>query len=144
MIGLLRQVDASLGNLKLRAASLGDAGPIGLCPRQMLVLGEILERGQQRIARRIAELGGLGREILGETPRPQDLPDPVAFMIEYRACCRSLCRALSESQRAVDTASGAMLSELALRLEKQLWLMDTSQHDRGAESCRSVSLFLTC
>jgi DNA-binding ferritin-like protein len=62
----------------------------------------------------------------------------------YRDCCRSLCKALNESLRASDWATGALLSDLVLRLEKQLWLMDTSPHNRGVGSCRSVSLFLTC
>jgi hypothetical protein len=147
-IGLLRQVAASLWNLNLRASSSSlssETGALGFCPREMRALGEILDRGRRRIAARIAELGGAGSgEPLGEPARPRDIEDPVAFMIEYRDCCRHLCRALNESIRSADPATGAMLSELAMRLEKQLWLMDVSTHDRGAESCRSVSLFLTC
>jgi hypothetical protein len=147
-VALLRQVAASLGNLELRAsgASLAtETGALGFCPRQMRALGEILGRARQRIAARIAQLGGAGsRDPLGAPARPGDVADPVAFMIEYRDCCRRLCRALNEALRAEDPATGAMLSELVMRLEKHLWLMDTSTHDRGAASCRSVSLLLTC
>jgi hypothetical protein len=146
LIGLLRQVGASLGNLRLRteaATARKEPEALGFCPRQMEALGEILESGRHRIARRIAELGGAAQS-LGAPSLPERTADPVAFMIEYRDCCRRLCAALNESLRSSDAATGALLSDLALRLEKQLWLMDTSPHDRGAESCRSVSLFLTC
>ena len=149
--GLLGLVTESLENLRLRAshvASLEAPEALGLCPRQLLILCEILDKGRHRIARRIGELGGFSRQDVDGARDglrlPDNAADPVAFMIAYRACCRRLCRALSESQRTSDGPTGALLGELGLSLEKQLWLMDASPHSRSADSCRSVWLFLTC
>jgi hypothetical protein len=70
--------------------------------------------------------------------------DPANFLPGNRACCRRLCRALRDALRVSDGSTGATLSELVLRLEKQLWLIDTPSHPRGIDACRSVSLFLAC
>ncbi len=73
-----------------------------------------------------------------------NIADPFAFMAEYRTCCRLLCRALNEALRTANAPASAMLSDFVLRLEKQLWLMDTPRTDPGSDRYRSVSLFLTC
>jgi hypothetical protein len=151
LTGLLGLVVESLENLRLRAshaATLEAPEALGLCPRQLLLLCEILDKGRHRIARRLDERGGFSRQDADGAHDglrlPDNVADPVAFMIAYRACCRKLCKALNESQRISDGPTGALLSELGLSLEKQLWLMDASPHSRSADSCRSVWLFLTC
>jgi DNA-binding ferritin-like protein len=65
-------------------------------------------------------------------------------MVEYRRCCRRLCRALGEARKVSDASTVAVLGEIILKLEKQLWLIDKPRHDPGTERYRSVSLFLTC
>jgi hypothetical protein len=149
LVGLLGELAVSLKVLNMwsaNAADNGDPGALGYCPEQVRALCSILERGRHSIVRRAAELGGrIRREEPDRASRPPVLvTDPVAFMTAYRECCRKLCKALDESKRIPDATTGALLSDLALRLEKQLWLMDGSPHDRDAESCRSVSLFLAC
>jgi hypothetical protein len=151
LTGLLGLVEESLENLRLRASNAAtQEAPesMGLCPRQLLVLCEILDRGHERIARRMDELNGFSRPHVNGVSDgfrlPDNVADPVAFMIAYRTCCRRLCKALNESQRISDGPTAALLSELGLRLEKQLWLMDASPQSRSADSCRSVWLFLTC
>jgi hypothetical protein len=151
LIELLIGVGDSLANLRLRASRalvLEEPEALGLCPRQLKVLCQLLDRGRQKIGRRIADLGALPNrerdEFRDGLRLPGNVEDPVAFMAEYRACCRTLCAALNESQRTSDGVTGALLSDLGRQLEKQLWLMDASPHNRSEDSCRSVSLFLTC
>jgi hypothetical protein len=151
LIELLGSVGDSLATLRLRASRalvLEEPQTLGLCPRQLKVLCQILDRGRQKIGRRISDLGGLASrhrdKFHDELRLPINVEDPVAFMAEYRTCCRRLCTALNESKRVSDDVSRALLSDLGLQLEKQLWLMDASPHSRGDETCRSVSLFLTC
>jgi hypothetical protein len=152
MIGLLGQVDASLGELKLRASevmALQEPADPDFCPLEMQALCRILDMGRHRIARRISELGGPADpgadEAYGEPRLPENVADPMAFMGGYRDCCRKLCKALDKSLQVSDGATGALLSDLGLRMEKQLWLLDTPPNSRGADySSRSVSLFLAC
>jgi hypothetical protein len=149
LVYLLVHAGSSLAHLRERAAKVMTVdGPLvlGFCPRQMKTLCDILDEGQARIQRRLAGLVGPGAAL--EATEDSDIrgksEDPISFMAEYRACCRRLCKGLNESLRISDAPSGAMLSELVLRLEKQLWLMDSPKHDPGSDRYRSVSIFLTC
>jgi hypothetical protein len=149
LIELLARAGSSLTYLRERAGSLvTKQGPLilGFCPRQMWTLCGILDEGRANLQRRLEGLLGPGGQVeFSADSNPTGAMDnPAAFMAEYRGCCRRLCKALNEARRISDVSSCAMLSELVLRLEKQLWLMDTPEHDPGTERYRSVSLFLTC
>jgi hypothetical protein len=150
LIQLLRDADASLGHLRERAGIVvaqTDPAALGYCPKQMKTLCAILDHGRGRIQRRLSILMGSARNEDEDEPNwvpPTNILDPLAFMAEYRACCRLLCRALSEGRRIANTPAVAMLSDFVLRLEKQLWLMDTPKNHHGTDPYRSVSLFLTC
>lgn len=149
LIELLSQADEALAHLRERADhifALGDLVSLGFCPRQMKTLCGILDHGRGRIRRRLSILSSAAEapdEAMQSDP-PPNISDPIAFMAEYRACCRLLCKALSEALRVANTPSVSMLSDFILRLEKQLWLMDTPKNDPGSDRYRSVSLFLTC
>jgi hypothetical protein len=150
LISLLRQANSLLGHLRMRAekvVALYDPVALGFCPGQVRTLRGIIDHGRGRIQRRLAILAGPdaeGDDPAEESNPPADIAEPIAFMAEYRACCRLLCRALNESLRVANAAAGAMLSDFVLRLEKQLWLMDTPKQNPGSDRYRSVSLFLTC
>jgi DNA-binding ferritin-like protein len=49
-----------------------------------------------------------------------------SLLAAYRAACRPLCASLQEARRSADGATAVMLSSLLQRLEKQLWLLDSS------------------
>jgi hypothetical protein len=150
LIELLRQASSSLGCLKELAehvVSLDDPVEHGFCPRQMKTLRTILDQGRGRIQLRVAILVGPGSaddDGNADAGPTMNISDPATFVAEYRACCRLLCKALSEALRISYAPAVAMLSDFVLRLEKQLWLMDTPKSDPGADRYRSVSLFLTC
>ncbi len=146
---LLRQAEALLEHLRRRAENilaLDDAVSVGFCPRQLRTLCGIIDQGRTRIQRHVdAGEGLLGRGHEAPDVMPTtNMSDPIAFMAEYRASCRLLCRALSEALRTGNAPTGALLSDFVLRLEKQLWLMDTPKRDPGRDRYSSVSLFLTC
>jgi hypothetical protein len=124
----------------------GNPAELGYHPRQMRALGDILGRGEAAIVRRIAELGGAtpGDESSPGPVEPREGFDLAGVMIEYRGCCRRLCAALNEARRVSDEATSALLSDLALRLERQLWLMDKRPKNDEIEYGRVVSLFLAC
>jgi hypothetical protein len=137
----------NLGRRVGRSRIEGKPEDLGYHPRQMRVLGEILARGQSAILRRIETLGGagdLGDEPASNAGEPSEHFDLVGVMIEYRGCCRRLCAALNESRRVSDEGTSVLLRDLALRLERQLWLMDRRPKDDEIEYGRVVSLFLAC
>jgi hypothetical protein len=136
---LKRQVD--------RAGRVRKSAGIGYSPRQMRELGEIMGRGHTEILRKIANLCEASPGC-GE-PRPVPVVperefDLVEFMTEFRGCCRRLCEALHEALRVSDEGTGAYLRNLALSLERQLWLMDTRPNNHDLQYSRVVSLFLAC
>jgi hypothetical protein len=147
---LLSQLSADFQNLKLRvdrAAGMRGLPGAGFNGHQMRVLGSILDRGCDAIVRRLESMGVpiRGGDQRGMDPSPIGRQfDPFEFMAEYRGCCRGLCAALREALRVSDAATGAFLRDLALRLEKQLWLMDPRPRDTEPEHCRNVLLFLAC
>jgi hypothetical protein len=150
LCALLGDLCSDIQSLRLRidrSRMAGKPAEIGYQPRQMRVLAEILGRGRAAIACKIAELGG------ATAPRGETGPGPggprgdfdlTGFMTEYRGCCRKLCAALSEARRVSDDALGALLGDLALRLERQLWLVDRRPKNDEIEYGRVVSLFLAC
>jgi hypothetical protein len=143
----LWEVNAALASLRLqmeRVQASPELSGLGFNPRQVAKLCAILDQGRGSILRRIADSGDAVTAEKQEAGLSQPADDPANFLPGYRAGCRRLCRALRDALRVSDGSAGATLSELVLRLEKQLWLIDTPSHYRGIDACRSVSLFLTC
>jgi hypothetical protein len=150
LIEKLRHASSSLSCLRELAeqvASLDDPVQLGFCPKQMKTLCTIIDQGRGRIQRRLAILVGPGTaddDGTADAVPTMNISDPATFVAEYRACCRHLCKALNEALRISYAPAIAMLSDFVLRLEKQLWLMDTPKSEPGSDPYRSVSLFLTC
>jgi hypothetical protein len=146
---LLGQADTLLEHLRRRAENilgLEDPTSIGFYPRQLKTLCGIIDQGRARIQLHVETRDlATGRDDEAPDRGPTTpMADPIAFMAEYRASCRLLCRALSEALRTANAPTGAMLSDLVLRLEKQLWLVGPKKKDTGSDRYSSVSLFLTC
>jgi hypothetical protein len=147
---LLCRLNVDIQNLKLRvenARALKEQPRSGFNPHQIKVLCGILDRGAYGIGRLLESMGDPNG---GDEARESDPDgvwrefDAVEFIAEYRGCCRSLCAALREALRISDASACALLSHLALRLEKHLWLMDPRPHDSDIGYCRNVLLFLAC
>jgi hypothetical protein len=66
-----------------------------------------------------------------------------SLLSAYRAACRALGASIRESRRSADGATTVMLSGLLQRLEKQLWLLDSSPA-RGRIGLPTINLFLSC
>jgi hypothetical protein len=149
LLRLLRRADESLGQLTERAlavVALDDPVSMGFCPKQMQSLCRMLGNSRARIQGHILNIEGpaaSGNESPGSSP-PLGKMDPISFIAKYRASCRMLCEALNEARRASQAPAGAMLSDIILRLEKQLWIMDSPKQTRRTDQYRSVSLFLAC
>jgi hypothetical protein len=149
LVNLLAKAEPALSLLKERASqliSLGNPEGLGFSRGQLETLCRILNEGCGRVHRRLVDIAGdanPAKPAADSTP-PGNPEDPLVFLAEYRACCRRLCGAMNEALRISDGATGAMLGGLMLRLEKQLWLMDTPRLSAGVDPYRSISLFLTC
>jgi hypothetical protein len=150
LIQLLQQAVASLGHLRERAGNIAEnenPAALGYNPKPMKNLCKILDHGCGRIERRLAILEGA--LLNSGEPEPDLNPTlnaaaSVQFMEEYRACCRLLCKALSESQRVSNAPASSMLSDFILALEKQLWLIDPGRREPRSEWYRGMSFLLTC
>lgn len=147
----LTEADRALRELHAQAASLCESGNLevlGLRRDQLDALCDLLSRGHQLVAGRIAALGG-GR-LRARRPREPEAfslnttAEPVPFFSSYRAGCRILCAAMQEALRLQDEISVLLLRELILRLEKQLWMIDVSSRNRGFDDSRAVARFLSC
>jgi hypothetical protein len=133
---LMVRVDAALAE--------GRPADAGYRTRQMKALGKMLRRGRSEIEHQIAALGGVIAEAVPNPSEAREEFNLVGFLVEYRGCCRRLCAALNEARRVSDRSSSALLCNLALRLERQLWLLDTRPDNHEIEYGRVVSLFLAC
>jgi hypothetical protein len=69
---------------------------------------------------------------------------PHSLLATYRASCRALCAALTEARHTADATTAAMLSGLLQRLEKQLWLLDSSHERPRVGAASAINLFLSC
>jgi hypothetical protein len=107
-------------------------------------LCSMLAEGSVELARRAKSLG-FADEL---PPRPGSRGtlhvNPVTLLAAYRGSCRRLCAAMKEAIRISDGVSVAMLRELILRLERQLWVIDAPSRTFGIEDSRAVALFLAC
>ena len=145
---LLCRLNIDIQNLKLRvdnARALKEQPGSGFNPHQIKVLCGILGRGAYGIGRLLESRGD---PTLGGEQRQSDPDDvrrefdAVEFIAEYRGCCRSLYVALREALRVSDPSTCALLSHLALGLEKHLWLVDPRPHDGDIGYRRNVLQFL--
>jgi hypothetical protein len=150
LCALLNRLGIDFKNLMLRvdmAQAEARRADTGYRPRQMKALGKILKRARKEIECQITALGGANPTCAESVPIPSGLReefDLEGFMSEFRGCCRRLCTALNEARRVSDHATSALLCNLALRLERQLWLLDTRPDNHEIEYGRVVSLFLAC
>jgi hypothetical protein len=150
LIKLLKQAVSSLGHLRERAGNIAEyenPAALGYNPKQMKALCKILDHGCGRTERRLAILQGA--LLTAGEPEPELNPAlnaaaTVQFTEEYRACCRLLCKALSESHRILNAPTTAMLSDFILALEKQLWLIDPGRREPQSDRYRGMSFLLTC
>ena len=104
----------------------------------MLAEGAVLLEGRARILGFADGLSGSP----GSSFHPH--VNPETLLGAYRGCCRRLCAAMKEAIRIADGTSVALLRELILRLEKQLWVIDAPSRTFGVEDSRAVSLFRSC
>jgi hypothetical protein len=150
-IAQLARADGALRELHARAASICESGNLeilGFRREQLDSLSALLSHGYQLVDGRITALDG-GRP---PEPRVQEtnafsrnaIVEPITFLASYRSCCRILCAAMREAMGLHDQASALLLRDLILRLEKQLWVIDTPARNRGLDDNRAVALFLTC
>jgi hypothetical protein len=150
-IAQLAKADGALRELHARAASICESGNLeilGFRRDQLDTLCDLLSRGYQLVDGRLTALDG------GRRPAPRvhgkdgfsrnAIVEPITFLAAYRSCCRILCAAMREAMGLQDQASVLLLRDLILRLEKQLWVIDTPARNRGLDDRRAVALFLTC
>jgi len=145
--------DASEELLRLRecTASLAESPESTVfCPRQLQSLRSELDRGRGLIAARMAALGGSRSEgaaaAIGTAAKKAE-PRKVrarTLMRTYGKCSHQLCRVVQEARRISDSTTAAMLSDLILRMEKQLWLLDAPSQQREPASRRVVAFYFSC
>ncbi len=118
------------------------------CPEQLRKLRDVLERGREAIAARMVILGGprpgLRPASLSADRRDRRKIRPRALMRTYGKCSHQLCRVVQEARRISDATTAAMLSELILQMEKQLWLLDAPSQQHAPATRRVVSFFFSC
>lgn len=68
---------------------------------------------------------------------------PRSLVANYRAASRALCAALEEAKQTGDRTTAVMLTSILHRLEKQLWLLDSSR-ERPRIGLPLIDLFLSC
>jgi hypothetical protein len=107
-------------------------------------LCSMLTEGSILLARRARALGF--EDELSPAPGGSFSPviGPETLLASYRACCRRLCGAMKEAIRISDSSSVALLRDLILRLEKQLWVIDAPSRTFGVDDSRAIALFLSC
>ena len=166
LVGTLEETLQALGHLhatasRLRPTDSASAGGFpAFSPLELDRLRTVIRQGGASVTRRL-------KELVGEKPEAARLPElwregvartdlsslepgiPTAearsraLLSAYRATCRSLCASLQEAKRTCDGATAVMLSGLLHRLEKQLWLLDSSP-ERVRVGLPTIDLFLSC
>ena len=115
------------------------------CPQQLRVLRDVLDGGREAIGARMEILGGHRPATnLSAGQRAQRKIRSRALMRAYGKCSHQLCRVQQEARRISDGTTAAMLSDLILRMEKQLWLLDAQSQQRAPATRRVVSFFFSC
>jgi hypothetical protein len=151
MADCLVKAGESLAELNARTESLDNSGNLeilGFSRQHLKALRDLLTRGMRVVDRRIANLeGGRGGRV--SPTRRYDfsrnaIMEPIHFFASYRACCRALCSAMKLAMAGADSATVLLLRDIVLGLEKELWLIDAPERNRGVDDSRAVALFLSC
>lgn len=145
---MLEDASDELLSLEECAAGIAEASEATIfCPRQLQNLRAVLERGREAIATRMAVLGGPRATTTLASHRASRRESrkirPRALMRAYGKCSHQLCRVAQEARRIADSATAAVLSDLILQTEKQLWLLDAPSRQREPASRRVVSFFFS-
>jgi hypothetical protein len=147
----LVKASEALAELNARTESIDNSGNLeilGFSWQHLKTLRDLLTRGTRVVDRRVAELeGGDGSRVMptrGFEFSRNAIMEPITFFASYRACCRALCSAMKVAMAASDSTTVLLVRDLVLRLEKELWMIDSPERNRGADDIRAVALFLSC
>jgi hypothetical protein len=147
----LVKASEALAELNARTENIDNSGNLeilGFSRQHLKTLRDLLTRGTRVVDRRIAELEGGANARLMPTHRLDSsrnaIMEPIKFFASYRACCRALCSAMKVAMAGCDSATVLMLRDIVLRLEKELWMIDAPERNRGVDDSRAVALFLSC
>lgn len=166
LVALLEETLRALAHLHAVAARLRptDGGAASGFPAFSLVeldrLRTVTRQGGAGITRRLKELLGdskpagylaeLWREGVARPDADAEGTAPGgsaarsrSLLSAYRSACRSLGASIQDARRSADGATTVMLSGLLQRLEKQLWLLDSSPQ-RGRIGLPTINFFLSC
>jgi hypothetical protein len=166
LIGLLEETLQALARLHAAAARRhppeGGSSPgiPGFSQAEFDRLSRVIREGGAAVTRRLKELrpeesksalrlaelwrsgvAAPGERSVADEPLATERARPL--LATYRGTCRALCAALQAAQQISDTTTAAMLSSVLQRLEKQLWLLDSSS-DRTRVGLPTINLFLSC
>ena len=126
----------------------GNYGDMEFRQPELRSLGELTAKGAHSLRCRAAQLDPSGGRFSKRPPNVRlgdtDEMEPITLIRSYRACSRRLCDAMKEAVRISDRESAAVLRILILRLEKQLWVIDSPSRSYGVHDSRAVALFLSC
>ena len=146
---LLADACAELRRLEACAQDMGGVAALPstskLRSNEIAALRSLAEEGSTALADRLRVLGIESAESIftGPTPGARTSRSVRGLVAIYRKCSRRLCAALQGARRSSDAATAALLRALILRLEKQLWLLDSLSG--SAHEDRSVlGIFLAC
>lgn len=166
LVGLLETTLQALARLHAAVARRrppeGGSSPgfPGFATQEYDRLNRVIREGGAAVTRRLKELRPVGPQSaarLSELWRVE-VTGPVKslargfskaaeavrpLLATYRATCRALCEALQEARRLADATTSAMLASVLQRLEKQLWLLDSSA-ERTRVGLPTITLFLSC
>jgi hypothetical protein len=147
----LVKASEALAELNARTDSMKSSGNLdilGFSRQRLKALSDLLTRGTRVVDRRIAELEGAAEARVVPTRRydfsRSAVMEPVTFFSSYRASCRALCSAMKVAMGYSDSATVLMVRDIVLQLEKELWMIDAPERNRGVDDSRAVALFLSC
>jgi hypothetical protein len=151
LIELLGNASKGVEELRVHAECICESGNLenlGYRRQPLEGLCQLLAKGGHELGDRINCLdasAGVGNRESNEKPISHSAAcEHASFIGSYRSCCRHLCKAMTEAIRDSDSASVLMLRNLIMRLEKQLWTIDSPSRNHGLDDSRTVALFLSC
>jgi hypothetical protein len=129
-------------------------------------LAAVVRESTASLTRRLRELGHLKADtetesalgklwrvgVKGDLSEPREAEGglkrdpgvrPRSLVANYRAASRALCAALEEAKQSGDRTTAVLLTTILHRLEKQLWLLDSSR-ERPRIGLPLINLFLSC
>jgi hypothetical protein len=147
----LARASEVLAELNARTESISSSRNLeilGFSRQHLEAINDLLTRGHRAVDRRITELEGGGDARVVQARRydfsRNAIMEPITFFASYRSCCRALCTAMRSAIAASDSVTTLLLRDLIMSLEKELWLIDAPERNRGLEDSRAVALFLSC